>query len=657
MSAQIKEGMERNSVVYACVNVIARSSASIPWVLSRKTSQGLEEIEGGHPLLTLLERPNPWSGQGYFMYCLMAYWLITGNAFIWTIRIGKEPKELWTLRPDRFAIQPGGTMGLVKEYIYRVNGRDQTLLAEDVLHLRMFQDWAVEWFGLSPVKVGALLVDTDNNAVNWNRSLLKNRGRPDAIFAFKQTLIEDQRASFERRLKEAYGGGENAGRPLIAEGADFTYQQLSQSPSELDFVASTSMTNRRICQLYNVPPELIGDPQNKTYSNQAEARLALIEQVVFPHLDSIRDELNNWLVPMFDTGLYLDYDKDSVDVIAEKRKAVFDRVLGADWLTLNEKREATGYDRYDDESADVPQAILNQQSLDNLSGASGGVTPEDVADEEYLDEEPAVKRFESKFLNLDTEEKKMSFWNSIDKQRVAMEKTMARLFEKHFIAERKAVGNAYRKDGKGAALAAVRARKPALRQAYKMLYATVGRYFFNQARDGILSGVATKGLQNSLKQMRVYFEGQVGEKVDAVTTTTTERLAKLIGESILAGKDTDAVIADIDTLYEEHFAAKRVTLIAETEVGVATNMGLTFGAKSTDLALKKQWISQRDERVRDPSIGSEFTHRSPTDGQIVELDELFDVSGEKMEFPSDTSHGASMGNIAGCRCNVSFVEA
>ena len=59
----------------------------------------------------------------------------------------------------------------------------------------------------------------------------------------------------------------------------------------------------------------------------------------------------------------------------------------------------------------------------------------------------------------------------------------------------------------------------------------------------------------------------------------------------------------------------------------------------------KEWVTQGDELVRT----SPFDHLS-ADGQKVSTNEAFEVSGERLNHPSDTTLGASVGNVINCRC-------
>ena len=54
-------------------------------------------------------------------------------------------------------------------------------------------------------------------------------------------------------------------------------------------------------------------------------------------------ELNLWLAPFFGKSLRLAYDHDSIPALSPKREAAWAKICTADFLTINEKRQAVGY--------------------------------------------------------------------------------------------------------------------------------------------------------------------------------------------------------------------------------------------------------------------------------------------------------------------------
>ena len=73
----------------------------------------------------------------------------------------------------------------------------------------------------------------------------------------------------------------NAGRPLLLEGG-LSWQPLSLSPKDMDFLEAKNAAARDIALAFGVPPMLLGIPGDNTYSNLAEANRAFWRTSVVP---------------------------------------------------------------------------------------------------------------------------------------------------------------------------------------------------------------------------------------------------------------------------------------------------------------------------------------------------------------------------------------
>ncbi len=71
------------------------------------------------------------------------------------------------------------------------------------------------------------------------------------------------------------------------------------------------------------------------------------------------------ITPAFGDDLTLGYDEDQVPALAPKREAKWTAVKDANWLSIDEKREATGYEPIGSPEA---EAILIPSGLSPLEG-------------------------------------------------------------------------------------------------------------------------------------------------------------------------------------------------------------------------------------------------------------------------------------------------
>ena len=345
-----EEAYRNNVVAYRCIRLISQNAAAVPWLVFERRGARRRELER-HPLLDLLGRPNPRQGGAQFFESHYGFFLIAGNGYLEAVGPeGAPPRELWSLRPDRMTVIPGAG-GLPKAYRYAVAGQridfpvDPLSGRARIRHSRSFHPLN-DWYGMSPLEAAAFSIDQHNEAARWNAALLQNGARPAGALVYApkdaaDALTEEQRQAIKTELEAHYAGGRNAGRPLVLEGG-LDWRDLSLSPKDMDWLAGKDVSAREIALAYNVPPQLVGIAGSLTFANFEQARLSLYEDAVLPLLDFFKDELNAWLAPAFG-ALEIAYDPDEIPALAVRRDKVWEKVQRAGFLTLNEKRVATGY--------------------------------------------------------------------------------------------------------------------------------------------------------------------------------------------------------------------------------------------------------------------------------------------------------------------------
>jgi len=341
-----REGYAKNVYVYACVRTISMAIAGIPWLVYQKLPNGeLQEVPE-HPLAQLLQKPNPYQGGSSFFENIAGYLMLAGNAYIEAvIPSSGRPKELYVLRPDRMQVVPGDGSNLIGGYIYTVNGQQVQFTTDQILHLKLFNP-INDWYGMSPIEAAAYSIDENNEFRSWNMALLQNAGRPAGALKTSDHLTEEEFERLKNIINEQYSGYKNAGRPLILEGG-LEWQEIGLTPEEIHWADGLKLTAREIAIAFGVPPELIGDSENKTYSNWQESRRAFYEETVLPLMDWLQSELNNWLAVKFGTDIVVKYDQDEIEALQENRSEVWNRAIAAvraGILTPNEARELLGYD-------------------------------------------------------------------------------------------------------------------------------------------------------------------------------------------------------------------------------------------------------------------------------------------------------------------------
>jgi HK97 family phage portal protein len=118
---------------------------------------------------------------------------------------------------------------------------------------------------------------------------------------------------------------------------------MSLTPKDMDFLEAKHAAAREIALAFGVPPMLLAIPGDNTYSNYQEANRVFWRQSVLPLASRIACALTHWLAPAFGERLVLTADLDRIEALSPDRAALWERVSKAPFLSVNEKRLATGY--------------------------------------------------------------------------------------------------------------------------------------------------------------------------------------------------------------------------------------------------------------------------------------------------------------------------
>ena len=354
-------------IAYSAVTSVSEAVSRVPWQLFTGTGSDRTEIED-HPILTLLNRPNPGQSGIQFRENWAQQYLLHGEAWQERVMLNMSPEELYVHPADKMAPIPG-PFGFPKAYEFKADDGQKRVWQADPatgladIRLTKKANPADHWRGFAPTQAASVSIDQFNAGQQWNAALLQNAAEPSGALVYNPKegpgqLTEEQREQLLGSLRERYSGARNAGAPMLLEGA-MSWEQFGMGPREMDWLEGQREAARMISLAYGVPPQLLGIPGDNTYSNYREARLAFYDDTVLPILDTMRDEWNHWLLPAFgNEKLKLDYDDDTIEALDFRREREWDRVKNADFLSIDEKRAVVGYDALGPEGGgDIIEAV------------------------------------------------------------------------------------------------------------------------------------------------------------------------------------------------------------------------------------------------------------------------------------------------------------
>jgi HK97 family phage portal protein len=646
-----KAGYENCTIVYACVNLICRAAAGIEWTAKVGTKKDAPD----HPILALLKRPNEDDSRRTFITKAFSFYLLNGNRYILAGRIGKQPPlALWVPRPDRMKVLPGSKGQLAGGYEYRVGAEPLVFDPSLVLHSKLFHP-TNDFYGLSPLSVASHAVDISNMAAEWNARLLQNDMRPPGALSTEGGLSDAQYLRLKERMKTDWQGYENAGQPILLEGG-LKWVNFMLTAKEMDWLNTTKYNRRDICSVFNVDPCLVGDSEYATYSNKIEARRGLYEDNVLPLMDELCDDLNFWLAPTFGGDVVLGIDKDKIPALQENREKVYGYLSNADFLSLNEKRIATGHETWGPEG-DVILISAGKIPLENVGlndpaadpNQDPGTDPnndpnkepdpkEDPAGDDSAGDEEKPKTGKSIAVKAtwSAPERKRALWDNFVLRVETKERAVVALAKTFLKAQAARVGKTRSVDVKAEAAAFAK---------------TIRSWAFDAAKRAGAAGMrASKGelpeleekvdLFNLTLERRNILDNMILRSGTKIAESTMKIVEDLLKNAEVANLTTEELTQKLIEKLDE-FAQFRCRRIARTETAKVENWGQLEGYKDTEYVTGKGWMCSFVEESRDAHMDA--------DGQEVGLNEDFNVGGAMMAYPGDPKGDA--GNVVNCLCS------
>lgn len=140
--SMVKSGFCANPVGFRAVRLIAEAAAALPMVLQDK-----ERRYESHPVLSLLDAPNPAQTRADLLEALFGQILLSGNGYLEAgLSTSGMPIELHVLRSDRMSLVPGSD-GWPAAYDYTVAGRKRRFEVSgstcQICHIRSFHPMTI----------------------------------------------------------------------------------------------------------------------------------------------------------------------------------------------------------------------------------------------------------------------------------------------------------------------------------------------------------------------------------------------------------------------------------------------------------------------------------------------------------------------------------
>lgn len=326
------------SAVYACVQAISETVASLPLILYRRNGDDRERASD-HPLYRVLhEQANEQQTALEFREWMQACVLLRGNAYARIVTgWDGQVRQLIPLSPDR--VQVLDVAGKLAYDYTKKDGQVTRLLAGEVLHLRhRAGDDGV--MGVSPITAAREVVQLAMAERDHGNASFSNAARLSGVLTAPGVLKPEQREALKTSWASQYSGVSNAGKTPVLENG-MTFSPVGMTNEDSEWLASRQFSVEEVARLFRVPPTVIGDLRHGNYSNSVEMARQFVTLTLRRHLLMWEQSISHKLLT--DAGRRIYFAEHSVEGLlrgdAVNRADFYDKGIASGWLTIGEARK------------------------------------------------------------------------------------------------------------------------------------------------------------------------------------------------------------------------------------------------------------------------------------------------------------------------------
>lgn len=324
--------------------------------LSKLKYKALKPAEGSE-VARLINYPNSYKSFSELVAEFFVWMDLTGNYYLYGHQRSDTNDKIISLHnapAHEVEIVAGTTFDPIKGYRIKafVNNQNEVIPAEKVMHIKTFNpNYRIDGshlYGISPLQAGYRIINLDNTGVDTSTSNFANSGVRGIITAMQNKdgmetgLTPEQAKQLKEKVQSWSGKGKSGS--VVATNAPVSFLDIGKSPVDLGVYTAMDKNMVRLCNLLKVPPELY--MPGTTFSNKAEARKKMITAGILPYMDLFKQKFNQFAVKRYNRNgkkYVVDYDMFSITELQDDLKSIMDMYAGKDWITKNEKREATNY--------------------------------------------------------------------------------------------------------------------------------------------------------------------------------------------------------------------------------------------------------------------------------------------------------------------------
>lgn len=278
------------SAVFACINIISNTIASLGCHLYVRTTNGKQRDNNNYIYRLLRYLPNPETTSYDFWIMYIINLLLTGNGFAYIKRDGNGIiKELWNIPSQNVVVRRNEK---TKELYYIVSddkNNKETYYEENIMHTRGLRFKKTD-NSLNPIELARETLGINIALEEYAAKYFKNGANSGGIVEVDGKLSEDAFARFKDSFNEKYSGVGNSSKVLFLE-SGMKYTKLGNTPNDSQAIESRKFQVIEIARFFNVPPHKIMDLERATFSNIEQQNIDFAQSCIEPLCERIEQSI------------------------------------------------------------------------------------------------------------------------------------------------------------------------------------------------------------------------------------------------------------------------------------------------------------------------------------------------------------------------------
>ena len=328
-------------VANACLTIIVNSIKSLPVELyERIDEKTTKKLTDDYRIKLLNDSPNLISTGIDFKAKIIKDIVLHGNTYIDIERNGNDIESLWNLDVDKVSIRilkDNDKPYIVKDIIIEYTGSNVSLGIDDVMIITA-DSYDSGLTGNGVIAYGDKIIELALNELELSSNIMNNGSSPASILKIEKNLSPDAQQRLRDSWSKMYQGASNSGKLVILE-EGMSYEKMTYSPSELGISDLMSSTSSSICQLFNVPEQMVSASAN-TYGSVESMSIRFLQYCISPIIATIESALNRSLLLEKEKGrLFFKINTDTVlQSTQQERYEALNTGISSGILSINEAR-------------------------------------------------------------------------------------------------------------------------------------------------------------------------------------------------------------------------------------------------------------------------------------------------------------------------------